>query len=99
MRSFSGSIAGFGLGDNLDLRDIAFGSNTNLSFTEASNNLSGTLTVTDSVHTANLALLGQYIAAEFSIASDGHGGTIVTDPPAAAMTEQNQIGLVAPHHA
>ena len=41
----------------------------------------GTLSVTDGVHTANLALLGQYVAANFSLASDSHGGTIVNDPP------------------
>jgi predicted Rossmann-fold nucleotide-binding protein len=29
---------------------------------------------------SNLTLLGQYTAANFHLASDGHGGTIVTDP-------------------
>jgi len=36
--------------------------------------------VTDGTHTANLTLLGQYSTGNFSLASDGHGGTVVTDP-------------------
>jgi hypothetical protein len=38
----------------------------------------------DGVHTANIALLGQYAASSFVTASDGHGGTLITDPPALA---------------
>jgi hypothetical protein len=30
---------------------------------------------------ADLTLLGQYSTANFSLSSDGHGGTIITDPP------------------
>jgi hypothetical protein len=41
--------------------------------------LDGTLTVMHSTHTASLTL-GQYTAANFHLASDGYGGTIVTDP-------------------
>ena len=97
--SFNGLVAGFGLPDNLDLRDIAYVSGTTtLSFTEASNNTSGTLTVSDGTHTANIALLGQYVAAQFSIASDGHGGTMVTDPPLTGTT-QAQSFLTQPQHA
>jgi len=65
------------------LRDIAFGENTNVTFTEATNQLSSTLTVTDGKQTvANLTLLGQYSTAMFSLASDGNGGTVVTEHPA-----------------
>jgi len=32
-------------------------------------------------HGATLTLLGQYSAQDFTLASDGNGGTIVTDPP------------------
>ena len=42
--SFSGLVAGFGVPDHLDVRDIAFGSGTHVSFSEAASNLSGTLT-------------------------------------------------------
>jgi autotransporter passenger strand-loop-strand repeat protein len=96
---FGAVISGFAKPDQLDLSAIAFGSGTTLSFTEASNNSSGTLTVTDGTHTDNLTLLGQYTAAQFNLASDGNGGTLVTDPPAVAMTDHNPIGVVAPRHA
>jgi len=52
-----------------------------MSFVEAGNNLSGTLTVTDGSHTAHLTLLGSFTPGQFTSASDGHGGTVITDPP------------------
>ena len=56
-------------------------------------NTGGTLSVTDSTHTANIALLGNYMASSFVPSSDGHGGTLVTDPPA------NQQPLLTHPHA
>jgi hypothetical protein len=50
----------------------------------AGNNLSGTLTVTDGSHTAHITLLGGYSPSQFTSASDGHSGTVITDPPASA---------------
>jgi hypothetical protein len=45
----------------------------------------GTLTVTDDLgHTANLTLSGDYRSVSFITADDGHGGTLVYDPPAAS---------------
>jgi hypothetical protein len=40
----------------------------------------GTLHVTDGMHQANIALLGNYLASTFTTSSDGHGGTAVIDP-------------------
>jgi hypothetical protein len=57
----------------------------------------GTLTVTDGSHTANIALLGDYMASTFVTSSDGHGGTNVVDPSATG-TSQTSL-LVEPHHA
>jgi len=81
---FGWHVSGFGAGDQIDLEDIAFvpptgkkNQNAEVSYT-AGINQSGTLTVTDGVHTANIALLGQYMAASFTAASDGHGGTLIT---------------------
>ena len=37
--------------------------------------------MTDGAHTANIALLGKYLASTFVASSDGHGGTSVSDPP------------------
>ena len=87
-RQFSGTVAGFGMSDTLDLSDIGFGSATAAGFQEAPGNASGTLTVTSGVAAAKLTLLGQYVAGQFSLAPDGHGGTLVTDtalPPSLAV--------------
>jgi hypothetical protein len=62
---FVGLVAGFGLPDQLDLADIAFISGTtSVSFVEAGNGRSGTPTVTDNTHTAN-------VAGQFHIQADG----------------------------
>jgi autotransporter passenger strand-loop-strand repeat protein len=91
-QSFHGLVAGFGAGDQLDLKDIAFGSGTHVSFTEATGGTSGTLTVTDGTHTANIELLGQYAASQFTSTSDGTGTIIGEQPPAATAA------LATPHH-
>ena len=52
----------------------------------------GNLTVTDGTHTAQIALLGQYVTANFKLSDDGHGGTLVVDPP---VTSGN--GIAPPH--
>jgi hypothetical protein len=54
-------------------------------------NTSGTLTVSDGTHTTNLTLLGQYATAQFNLTSDGHGGTLVTDPPLTVATDQQSF--------
>jgi hypothetical protein len=41
----------------------------------------GTLAVTDGASIVNIALLGQYMASSFVTASEGHGGTLITDLP------------------
>jgi autotransporter passenger strand-loop-strand repeat protein len=82
---FSGTISGFGVPGGMDLRDIAFSSATTLGFTEAGDNLSGTLTISDGTHAANITLLGQYVAGNFTKQSDGNGRTLVTDPPVVAQ--------------
>jgi autotransporter passenger strand-loop-strand repeat protein len=76
-----GVISGFGVPGSLDLSDISYDASNTLGFVEAIGNTSGTLTVSDGTHTATLTLLGQYVAANFTMQSDGHGGTLITDPP------------------
>jgi autotransporter passenger strand-loop-strand repeat protein len=96
-QGFTSPIAGFasppGVTEEIDLRDITFSSATRETFTQNSPT-SGTLTVTDGTHTANLILLGQYSTANFSLASDGNGGTLITDPPGSATSP----ALAAQHH-
>ncbi|WP_407117521.1 hypothetical protein [Bradyrhizobium sp. LMG 9283] len=95
--SFGGTISGFAKPDYIDMADITFGSSTTLSFTEAASNTSGTLTVSDGVHTAHVTLLGQYVTAQFTSATDGHGGTLIGDPPIyhAATVAQDSFGVDA----
>src|SRR5262249_26036450 len=79
---FTGTIAGLNSSEpfnKIDLADIAFGSNTTVTYLASSAD-TGTLTVSDGTNTANIALLGQYSPTSFNIASDGHGGTMVVDP-------------------
>jgi hypothetical protein len=44
------------------------------------NSSGGTLHVTDATHTANIGLLGNYLASTFAASSDRHGGTNIVDP-------------------
>ena len=84
LMAFGGTISGFTLGDEIDLRGLAFTSGTiNASWTQLTSgaNGSGTLTVSSGATVVEtLTLLGQYSQAEFSATSDGHGGTVITDP-------------------
>jgi hypothetical protein len=61
----------------------------------AGDSAGGTLTVKDGTHTANVVLLGNYMASMFVASSDGHGGTSVVDPPALGGVQP----LVTPPHA
>jgi autotransporter passenger strand-loop-strand repeat protein len=88
------SIAGLARGDRLDLADIAFGPQTTVAFTEAANGTSGTLSVSDGTHTANLLLIGQYAAGNFGLTSDSHGGAMITEGLAHLHLQQV---VAAPH--
>jgi len=82
--SFHGTVGGFGTRDQIDLEDIAFGTTKKSQVSYTNSGLSGTLNVTDGVHTASIQLLGSYMASEFVAASDGHGGTLITFTSATA---------------
>jgi hypothetical protein len=76
--SFAGSVAGMSGEDAIDLADIDASKVQPPSY--SGDAFGGTLTVTDGVHAANVALLGNYLASAFATSSDGHGGTMVSDP-------------------
>jgi hypothetical protein len=76
----------------IDLSDIGFGRNTTLAYSPNGDSSGGTLTVSDAQHFPSLAPLGQYMASGFAMASDGHGGMLITDP---ALAQQAQ--LTVPH--
>jgi hypothetical protein len=93
--TFSGTVAGMSGQDTLDLRDINPAKVHTPTFSGTSS--SGTLTVTDGTHTANIALLGNYLASTFVASSDGHGGTSIVDP---ALASSGQLASLAqPHHS
>ncbi|OKO90678.1 hypothetical protein AC629_04245 [Bradyrhizobium sp. NAS80.1] len=78
--SFTGKIDGqLAVGDVIDFADVTAGAGAKISY--SGDNSPGTLTVSDGTHTASVALLGNYSLANFTAASDGHGGTSVVDPP------------------
>jgi Tryptophan-rich Synechocystis species C-terminal domain len=76
---FTGTIGGpLTPTDHIDFADVNFNS---VALGYSGNNSPGTLTVSDGTHTASLAVLGNHSLANFTASSDGHGGTIVVDPP------------------
>src|SRR6516164_6909809 len=80
----SGTISGFHLGDEIDLRGLAYNSGSSLvSWTQKTSgaNASGTLTIKEGTQSQSFTLIGTYTTSNFSATSDGHGGTLVTDPP------------------
>ncbi|MGH8277798.1 MAG: hypothetical protein ACRETH_14005, partial [Steroidobacteraceae bacterium] len=94
-QTYAGSVSGFSLtgASSLDLRDIGFVSSTEATFSGTAT--SGVLTVTDGTHTAHITLVGDYRASTFTASSDGHGGTIVVDPTAPAITAHRFIAAAA----
>jgi hypothetical protein len=98
---FSGKIGGqLAIGDVIDLAGITAGSSATLAY--SGNNSPGMLTVSDGIHTANIALLGNYSLANFTVASDGHGGTSLVDPPivnAESSAIDQQLALLSQYTA
>jgi hypothetical protein len=90
---FAGTIAGFRGDDALVLSDMAFGQSTTLAYT-ATGSTSGVLSVSDGAQTATIAMLGNYMASSFVAASDGFGGTLITE---AAQTTWH-APLTPSHH-
>lgn len=88
--AFSGQITGFtGDGtlsgsDQIDLAGIDYNTVQD-SFTD------GVLTVSDGINTTNLDFVGSYTLANFKLASDGNGGTIVYDPPVTSTANSGNI--------
>jgi hypothetical protein len=81
---FTGTIGGpLTPTDQIDFADVNF---TGVTLGYSGNNSPGTLTVSDGTHTASLAVLGNHSLANFTASSDGHGGTIVVDPPLAGQS-------------
>jgi len=93
---FSGSVAGLATSgaQNVDLVDIDVTTVNLVGYTSGGGgNTSGTLTVSDGLgHTTLLNLIGTYQLNDFHVSDDGHGGTLLTDPPVSSGTR------IAPPH-
>jgi hypothetical protein len=85
-------ISGFAQGDFIDFRAVSFNGVT-VGWVQGTG--SGTLQASNpnTGAVASIVLLGQYVAGNFTSASDGHGGTVVGDPPVVAQTDL----LTSPH--
>jgi hypothetical protein len=92
--AYSGEISGFSRtgASALDLEDISFATATE-SYSGTAQ--SGVLTVTDGTHTARIGFAGNYKASEWTLAKDASGGTIVTDPTAAAPSARVMASAMA----
>ncbi|MCX7105123.1 MAG: type I secretion C-terminal target domain-containing protein, partial [Methylococcales bacterium] len=71
--AFSGRIHGFNAGDRINLENISFGVNDTVTYVANDDGTGGKLCVSDGMHTAQLEIDGQYIAA--GLQSDGAGGS------------------------
>jgi hypothetical protein len=80
--SFTGTVSGLISGNFIDFD--GFDPNTIQPPSFSGTSTGGTLTVADATHSVSIALLGNYLASIWVTASDGHGGTIIHDPPIAA---------------
>ena len=92
--TFTGTVSGFKGQDVIDLPGIEFGADTTLGYSANSKQTGGTLSVTDGVHSANIALLGNYMASSFVMEGDSHGGTMVV-----ASQTGTQSLLASPQHS
>ena len=88
-------MAGLHGQDAIDLADIGFGANSTLGYSGSADHSGGTLSVSDGTHMANIALLGSYMASSFVAASDGHGGTMISE----AAHSASQMPMVTQPHA
>jgi hypothetical protein len=85
--AFSGQITGFTgtstVSDAIDLKGVTFDSGSTWTYTPNSAGTGGALSIYEGaavVDTLNFA--GNYTTANFTVQSDGNGGTLITDPPA-----------------
>jgi endoglucanase len=93
--TFTGQIVGYtGDGtlagsDHVDLLNMGYSSSIQTSSTYTPS--AGTLTVSNGTTVDVLNFVGNYSQSNFKFASDGHGGTIVYDPPAVHVTDSTTI--------
>src|SRR5208283_135348 len=96
LSQFAGVISGFDLWDELGPHSLGFGSSADtMSWMRKNSGAdTGAAGVAKAGDISNLTLLGQY-GANFGPGADGHGTTLITEPP--ASDSEPQTPLVAHH--
>jgi hypothetical protein len=96
LSEFAGVVSGFDLGDEIGSHSLGFGSSSSAMswMRETSGADAAAQEVDKGVAIFNLTLLGQY-GANFSSGAEGHGGTLITHPPASSSVAETP--LVAYH--
>jgi hypothetical protein len=95
LSQIAGVISGFDLGDDIGPHSIGFGSSSNAMSWMRESSGADAPRVYKEGNISNLSLLGQYSAANFSPGGDGHGGTLLTDPPASSSVVETPLVV---HH-
>ena len=93
---FFGTVSGFAAETEIDLPGITFDAQSTLGYSPNANNAGGTLSVTNGTQSAQIALLGSYMASSFVLEADNNGGTLVVTP---TSQNGNQSLLVIPQHS
>ena len=75
---FTGNLSGFDGNDSLVLEDVHFSTTTTLLFQADADGHGGTLTASDGADTATIHLNGIFDPAQFHMAGDAAGGTVLT---------------------
>jgi hypothetical protein len=91
LSQFAGVISGFDLGPH----SLGFGSSSNAMPWMRESSGTDAPRVDKEGNISNLSLLGQYSAANFNAGADGHGGTLITDPPASSSMVETPLVV---HH-
>jgi hypothetical protein len=82
------AVVGFGAQDQIDIGGLVYTEGTTgASYLENGDRTGGTLTVGNGTTSSSILLYGDYTTQNFALASDGHGGTLVTDPPTPTQTQ------------
>jgi hypothetical protein len=68
-------VSNWGVADSIDVTDL-LSTHASLSFNQGVSQAN--LTLTDGTHTTSFSLAGTFTSGEFHLASDGHGGTILS---------------------
>lgn len=72
------TVSGLLCGIQIDINDMVPGA-ASFALGYSGNSLVGTLSVTDGTHSTSLYLVGgSHTSSQFMVASDGHGGTLIT---------------------